>query len=112
MTWRPFADGNKIGIRGSEGGAIVRDDEHSDCARITLERDRHSAQWTITCGIYGLFVHTRFFSSEVQSSSEYERMCGALSDILGLIPHVDDPEVDDKMAAVNKAIGRFVDLYP
>lgn len=39
--------------------SLVRDEEHSAGARITLERDGSIAPFAITCGIYGGFLYHR-----------------------------------------------------
>ena len=68
-TWRPFRDGRTIGMKGSEGGKITHDEEHDLGARITLEMEAPSAPFSITCGIYGSFMHTSF-SSELDEALE------------------------------------------
>jgi hypothetical protein len=79
MQWIRFNDGASIGQRGSENGVILRDDEHSLGARITLERDGAIAPFSITCGLYGWMVHTRFFSTQQEAEAEYEQMQDGLS---------------------------------
>ena len=68
-AWHPFEDGASIGQAGSEGGVIVRDDEHPWGARITLERDGGFAPFALTCGIYGWMVHTRWFQPPKSNSA-------------------------------------------
>jgi hypothetical protein len=63
-SWHQFEDGATLGQKGSESGVILRDEEHPQEARITLERDTRTAPFAITCGIYGCMLHTRFFSQE------------------------------------------------
>jgi hypothetical protein len=109
-VWRPFDNEATLGQRGSEGGVIVRDEEHEAGARATLERGCGSAPWTVTCGIYGWFFHTRFLGSEAEA--EFSAMLDGLSAILDRIPRVDDPEADAKMGAVCKSIREFVDRFP
>jgi len=109
--WNIFDEGKSIGERGSENGIIVRDEEHTDGSRITLERDCH-APFAITCGIYGWMVHTRFFSTEDEAQEEFNKMQVSLDSILKMIPLVDDSEVDTKCEAVSQEISNFVDAYP
>src|SRR5262249_53589230 len=71
MGWGPFDGGATVGQRGSEDGAIVRDDEHDLGARITLERGCAHCPVAVTCGIYGWFFHTRFLGSEAEA--EFDR---------------------------------------
>lgn len=112
MTWYQFKDGKSIGQRGSEKGVIVRDEEHVDGARITLERDGVTAPLTITCGIYGWMVHTRFFGAESVAQTDFENMKVELSKIIGIIPLTIDPEVDSKSRFVADYISRFVEQFP
>lgn len=108
--WRPYESGTTIGRPGSEHGITVQDDEHEAGSRITLERDCGSAPWTITCGIYGWFFHTRFLGSNAME--EFTAMQDGLVAILDCIPEVDDPDADAKMELVNKAISEFVVRFP
>jgi len=55
--WKPYDDGITIQNRGPENGIILYDEELREGARITLEKDG-CAPYAITCGIYGLMVHT------------------------------------------------------
>jgi len=106
MSWNAFDNGKTIGQRGSESGRIIRDEEHTDGARITLERDGQTAPFAITCGIYGWMVHTRFFGAESEAQSAFESMRSELTRILSTIPLTADPEV------VSKSISDFVERFP
>jgi len=112
MVWSSFDNGKSIGQTGSESGIIIRDDEHYDGARITLERDGQTAPFAITCGVYGWMVHTRFFGKEPEAQSEFERMRSALATIIGMIPDAVDPEADDKSRVVVESISEFVAQFP
>jgi hypothetical protein len=110
MSWGPFNEGSTIGAEGSEGGIILRDVEHPLGSRITLERGGAIAPYSVTCGIYGWFFHTRFLGSEAEAN--LPAMQDGLVAILGIIPNIDDPESDTKMRAAGEAIGEFVDRFP
>ena len=69
---------------GTEGGVVVLDEEHPAGARITLERDCASAPFAITCGIYGLMVHTCFRSDEAEARRTYAAMKVGIEHILAL----------------------------
>jgi hypothetical protein len=71
MSWLPIDDGTTIGTCGSEGGVIILDEEHSFGARVTLERGGGTAPWSVTCGVYGDFMHTAFASSEIEGRKKY-----------------------------------------
>jgi hypothetical protein len=108
--WRQFNKGQSIGGRGSESGIIIRDEEHDDGARVTLERGGYKP-FSITCGIYGWMVHTAFFASEHDAQKTFERMKIEIENILRLIPMVDDSEADAKSGVVSKAIAAFVSKF-
>jgi hypothetical protein len=105
--WNPFGNGNTLGLEGSERGKTIRDEEHDLGARITLEREADVAPFAITCGIYGLMMHTRFFENEDEAVAEYDKMKASLS---GLVERLGDPGFGQSQA--NEAIQAFVESYP
>lgn len=72
--WSFFDSGKTIGTIGSEEGVIIRDEEHSEGARLTLESDGVTAPYSITSGVYGVFFHTTFVSSRDKAESIFEEM--------------------------------------
>ena len=70
--WNPFDEGNSIGTIGSEDGKILRDEENSFGARITLEENGSVAPFSITIGIYGLMFHTDFYSSLENAENKFK----------------------------------------
>jgi hypothetical protein len=112
MNWYLMDRGKTIGQVGSEDGLIIRDDEHSGGARITLERDSVHAPFAITCGIYGWMFHTRRLGKEEEALHEFDAMKIALARILEVIPYNDDPEHDEKMEIASRVIHNFVEQYP
>ncbi|HMV46274.1 MAG TPA: hypothetical protein PLD20_03350 [Blastocatellia bacterium] len=108
MTWENFDKGQLIGTRGSEQGIILRDEEHSDGARITLERDGYSAPFSITSGIYGWIVHTSFFSTQQDAQTAFEEMKAELSEILHAIPNENDPDLKCKQEKLSEKMSDFV----
>ena len=111
MNWSVIDDGKTIGLVGSESGTIIRDEEHSEGARITIERGGNIAPCNITCGIYGWMVHTRFFGSEEEAQIEFNKMRQELGEIIKLIGDnaLDEDGASDK--AVD-AISQFVERFP
>jgi hypothetical protein len=110
MGWAAFDDGKSLVMSGSEGGIIRRDDEHDLGARITLEEGGTSAPWSITCGIYGWMLHTRFLGSEEEGNREFEQMKVGLEEVLRIIP-LKDKATPEKMSAVSSAIEAFVKRF-
>lgn len=103
MQWTSFDGGASIGQMGSESGVIIRDSEHPLGARITLERAGTVAPYSITCGIYGCMAHTRFFSTEIDASQEFDLMAAALESILQS-PTSESDLID--------SVGGFVEQFP
>lgn len=110
-AWVPFDDGKTMGQTGSEQGVIIADEEYKHGARITLERNTRIAPYAITCGMYGGFFHTRFFSTEDEGQTAYDEMKVGLAQLVD----IPIPEDDDKYRAykvVTDAIGEFVKKFP
>jgi hypothetical protein len=109
--WSSFERGTTEGQRGSEGGVILRDEEHLLGARISLERlQGQLAKYAITCGMYGWFLHTRFFGGEDEARGDFEEMKAELSRMLALL----DSGMGEKQMEheVLEAISNFVDRFP
>src|SRR6185295_2821314 len=94
MNWLQMDNGKTMGTRGSEGGTIVSDEEHTAGARVTLERNGCTAPWSVTCGIYGGFLHTAFASSEAEGRAKYE---GMKMDLEKIMAEKDDGARYEKM---------------
>jgi hypothetical protein len=103
MQWTSFDGGASIGRMGSESGVIIRDSEHPRGARITLERAGTVAPYSITCGIYGCMAHTRFFSTEIEASQEFDLMAAALEPIL---------QSSTTESDLIDSVGGFVEQFP
>lgn len=112
MTWHPFDDGRTIGGTGSEEGRILRDEEHRDGARITLEEGGGTAPWSITCGIYGWMVHTRFFGGREQAEAEFGAMKTAIDGILTEALRIAGQDDDAGYERVAGLCGSFVEQFP
>ena len=111
QSWYEYDEGRTIGTVGSEGGSIVRDEEHAGMSRITLELGGLHA-CSITCGIFGWMVHTRFFIDRLQAEREYEHMRSALAGIVDSIPSRGDPDAKAIARTVSEQIEEFVERYP
>jgi len=107
-SWYPFENGATLGLKGSEDGTILRDEEHPQEARITLERDTRSAPFAITCGIYGCMMHTRFFSLENEACSQYDKMRRALSELLA----TEQEGGPEGCRSFLDGVAAFVEAYP
>jgi hypothetical protein len=105
-AWYPFDNGATLGRKGSEGGTVLRDEEHPLEARIALERDTPTAPFAITCGIYGCMVHTRFFTLESEARAQYDEMKTALSALL------ESEQEGGEYRAFLDRVDAFVETYP
>jgi hypothetical protein len=112
LSWHLAEGGSTIGQLGSEEGVILQDEEHDGGARITLERrDGKPARFAITCGVYGWFVHTRFFAVEEEARNDLIRMKTELARILDLISRIDSAKQETESVVLG-AIELFVDRFP
>jgi hypothetical protein len=102
MAWHAFSDGSTVGTRGSEGGIVVLDEELPDGVRISLEEGCRNAPWSITCGIYWLMFHTRFFADRLTAEAEYASMKSALEAIMS-----DPVDLDGLVRLANDFVDRF-----
>lgn len=110
--WLPFESGSTLGQRGSDDGVIIADEEYSDSARITLERDcqaygQSTIPFSITCGIYGLMMHTRFFSDEPRARQQFDEMKTAIATLVD-----QQPDSEDDLPDGLDVYDEFVRQYP
>ncbi len=101
--WTAFDSGSSIGEKGSESGTIILDEENSLGARITLEENARDIPYAITCGIYGLMIHTTYFSNLTEAKRSFELMKADLETIFRL--------PSDDMGEVLNQVRQFVDRY-
>lgn len=109
--WYPFENGRTIGMRGTEGGTILADEQHDDGARITLERDCLRAPVAITVTVYGWGFHTRFLADEATGKQAYDAMKADLVDVLELLPKEED-EAPADVEAVDNALAAYMAKFP
>ena len=82
--WEPVEGGRTVGMHGTDGGVILRDEEHGAGARITLEHPGAFGAYAVTCGVYGFFVHTAYAADEAEGQRKYEAMREQLVEIMSL----------------------------
>ena len=118
-AWVPFENGATLGKVGSEGGSIIREERHTDGARICLERLSKRrflrspiVSYAITCGIFGWMVHTRFFDTAEDASVDYEAMKSEIVSILERLPLENDPLVEERMKPIPDLLYAFVEKFP
>lgn len=108
MSWTPCENGSTIGTAGSEGGSILRDEEHEMGARITLEETSHPP-FAITCGLHGTMSHTAFAATEIEATDAYDAMKVEIETLIALWPEADaEPEVKQ---GFHDAISAFTAKY-
>ncbi len=113
MRWARCVDEAGLSAAtGSEGGVVIRDEEHELGARITLERLGDPALFAITCGIYGWMMHARYLRDFDAAEHAFQAMKVALDGIIEMIPARSDVDVDDKCERVGEALSAFVEAYP
>ncbi len=80
--WSEYDGGKTIGSEGTEKGKIIKDKEHIHGARITLEEGCGNIPFAITCGNYGLMVHTSFANDITEALQKFKNMQKEINDIL------------------------------
>lgn len=71
LAWVSYESEDEIG---SEGGWIVRDEQIMGICRITMEMGIEREVYSITCGVYGIMVHTAFAGDYDLGVEKYEGM--------------------------------------
>jgi hypothetical protein len=107
--WKAYESGKWIGQAG-EWGVITVDEEYSDGARITLERDELESRSAIDCGVYGWFFHTSLSVAHDVAQDQFAQMKVDLAAIVDDIPA--DADFDDRSDHAIEVINGFVSRYP
>lgn len=109
MNWRSLLHDSNRPTTGSEGGKVILDQEHSDRARVTLEKDCTYFPYAITCGLYGWMVHTCFFRERSEAEQTFEAMKLDLEKLLG---HPEFSSADpDSINSLAEELSAFVNRY-
>jgi hypothetical protein len=104
-NWQPYNRGRSIGITGSEGGTIVRDEEHPLGARMTIKQGKDYV--SVSCNISGMIDHTRFFKGMKAAEREYVTMQVELAKVMDSISFAKAADIK-----VWEAISGFVARFP
>ena len=103
--WNPYNRGRSIGVKGSEGSVIVRDEEHPLGARMTIKQGKDYV--SVSCNIAGKIDHTRFFKEMRAADREYTVMQKEMEKVLSAISSVKAADIK-----VWEAISTFVARFP
>lgn len=71
LAWVSYESEDEIG---SEGGWIVRDEQIMGICRITMEMGIEREVYSVTCGVYGIMLHTAFAGDYDLGVEKYEGM--------------------------------------
>lgn len=104
-NWKPYNNGRSIGMKSFEGGTIIRDEEHSLGARMTIKQG--SNYITVSCSIAGKIDHTRFFKEMRGAEKEYQIMQKELDKVIDAISRAKSADIK-----VWEAISGFVTRFP
>ena len=103
--WKPYNKGRSIGMKGSEGSKVVRDEEHPLGARMTIKQGQDYV--SVSCSIAGKIDHTRFFKEMKAAEKEYKTMQKEMDAVLGVISSARSADIK-----VWEAISIFVTRFP
>jgi hypothetical protein len=108
--WHSFDGGKSIGRTGNEaGGKIVRDEEHDEGARITLESDCEIAPCAITANVYEWMLHIRALNSLAEGEAAYDEMKKPLIQLAVMIKA---RRLSDPSAVPTDLIMKFTQQFP
>jgi hypothetical protein len=103
--WQPYNRGRSIGVKGSEGSKVVRDEEHPLGARMTIKQGQDYV--SVSCNISGKIDHTRFFKEMKAAEHEYMNMQKELVEVMSAISSAKAADIK-----VWEAISGFVTRFP
>jgi hypothetical protein len=104
-SWQPYNRGRSIGIKGSEGSEIIRDEEHPLGARMTIKKGKDYV--SVSCNIAGKIDHTRFFKGMKAAELEYQIMQQELVNVMTAVAAANAADIK-----VWEAISGFVTRFP
>lgn len=107
--WNSFEDRKSIGTEGSEAGVIIRDEEYSQGARITLEKGG-IMPYSITYGIYGLMCDTKFYGDIETAEEKFEIIKYKIAKLIDKYPDEHDDSYDKKMDIIYKLVEELVNF--
>jgi len=103
--WLPYNQGRSIGVKGSEGSKIIRDEEHPLGARMTIKQGQDYV--SVSCTISGKIDHTRFFKEMSAAEQEYSTMKKEMTRVISAISTAKSADIK-----VWEAISEFVARFP
>lgn len=105
--WNSFENGKSLGTEGSEKGVIIRDEEYSQGARITLEKGK-TPPYSITYGVYGLMCDTKFYGDIETAEKKFEIIKYKIARLIDKYPDEHDDSYDKKMDIIYKLMEELV----
>jgi len=105
--WNSFENGKSLGTEGSEKGVIIRDEEYSQGARITLEKGK-TPPYSITYGVYGLMCDTKFYGDIETAEKKFEIIKYKIAKLIDKYPDEHDDSYDKKMDIIYKLMEELV----
>jgi hypothetical protein len=109
--WQPAHDGSTLGMSGSAGGIISRDEECGGC-RLTLEQDESRGFYALTCGISGWLVHTRYFGDVTEAHAAFDEMKPALAQLGAQLPADGPKNMPNAARTGGPLLAAFVARFP
>jgi hypothetical protein len=99
-------------MAGSQGGVIVRDEEHVGGARLTLEEDTSRDFHALTCVVSDWLVHARFFGDAGEAQAAFEAMKPALEALLAQLPPGGPRSTPDAARTGGPLLTAFLGRFP
>lgn len=110
IGWADYDNQKTIGTKGSEDGKIIKDIEHSDGARITLEKDCGNIPFAITIGIYGLMFHTIFVNNLAEADKFIQQLKSIIEAIFKLYDTPESEQNEEWTNSQNELMNQIVEI--
>lgn len=109
--WQPAHGGSTLGMSGSQGGTIARDEAHGEQCRLTLEQDESRGFYALSCAVSGWFLHTRFFGDAAEAHAAFEEMKPALVELASRLPP-EGPRTPEATRRGGPLLAAFMGRFP
>lgn len=109
--WAQAFGGTTVGLPGTQGGTIARDEVSPSGARLTLEVT--SGPVAVTCGVEGWLLHVRLFGGEEEAQAAFEEMKPALAELAESLPASGPRSLDAaSLKEAHQRMLRFTSRFP
>lgn len=110
--WQNFDSGKTMGSVNSDGSIIIYDEEHTNGARLTIEKGGTTAPFEIVFGIYDVMFHTHFEPSEEDAMRYVAHIKTIIERALAHVHMPEDYQDNAWNETFNNLMDELIDDYP